>query len=124
MNSMEWLATTGLTVFVAAGTGALVWLIMHLHLQLAVLRERESHWLARLPPPPAETQPTVSEQWLEARMANLLFRLTEHPLPALPAPEPEPAIEVEVSAPTSHRRRLKPSKPAPKRAKRPVSKSC
>jgi hypothetical protein len=122
---MEWLATTGLTVFVAASTGALVWLIMHLHLQLAVLRERETHWLARLPPPDAGTQPAVTEQWIEARMASLLFRLAEQRLPSLPAPEPEPAaIEVEVTSPSTHRRRLNPSKPAPKRTKRPVPKSC
>lgn len=119
MIPMEWLATTGLTIFVAAGTGALVWLIMHLHLQLAVLRERETHWLTQLPQP-------VTEQWIEARVASLLFRLTERPLPALPAPEPESAaIEVEVSTGSTHRRRPKASsKPAPKRTKRPVPKSC
>ena len=121
MISMEWLATTGLTVVVAAGTGALVWLIMHLHLQLAVLRERETHWLASLPPPNAEAQPAVTEQWIEARMANLFFRLAEQRLPALLAPEPA-AIEVEAASASSHRRRIKPSKPAPKRAKRSTSK--
>jgi hypothetical protein len=130
--STEWLATTGLTVFVAAGTGALVWLIMHLHLQLAVLREREAHWHASLPPPTAETQPALTEHWIDAQLAHLLFQLAEQRHPAFPAlaevnssfaPEPA-ALEVEVTSATNHRRRVKPSKPAPKRANRSVPKAC
>jgi hypothetical protein len=118
-------------VFVAASTGVLVWLIMHLHLQLAVLRERENNWQASLPAPVPATQPVITEEWIEARVASLLFRLAEQRFAALPAPAendvPFPsqtaAIEVEATSKPTHRRRAKAAKPAPKRPKRAAAKA-
>lgn len=104
MVSMEWLGMTGFTVFVAAGTGILVWLVMHLHLELAVLREREAHY--REGARPAQTPARVPDEWFEARLANVMMRLAEQRVQALPAPVAEPlVIEAVGPVPTARRRR-------------------
>lgn len=126
--SMEWLAVTGLAVTVAGGTGVLVWLVMHLHLQLAVLRERETHWRASLAPPAAPGPLTVPEQWFEARLASVLVQLADQRIPVLPAlpmagtPEPTVSTVIEPAPspkPTLRRRSKQTTQPARKRSKCP-----